>query len=507
MKHASSLLSAFAADPQATALLAQDTQLSFGDLDRQANRLGQALLALGLKPGDLFAFLLPNGPEILLAYIACARTGIVGLPLSQRITRPELFYQLRHAQAKAIWCDPGYGHLLPESDQERSGLLVEHWLGADLLLQMSNTPAMPPPAPTDETSPYCVMFTGGTTGTSKAAVLSHRSWRCVFETSIAQWGLNAQDRHLIALPMSHAAWYTAGASLLAGGRVTLVRQWDPQHVLELIEAHRITTLNMIPTMLNDLIHAQRVCRRDVSSVRLLTVAGSVLPAATYQQARDIFGEVIGNVYGLTELAGPVTFLLPEHMRLGKFNSVGKVGAFVDMALLDEQGYPVQGECRGELGLAGPQVTLGYLNAEEETRLAFKGRWFCTGDIAEVDDDGFLYIVDRKKDMVKTGGFNVYPSEVEQVLYHHPQVLEAAVIGLPDEKWSEAVHAVVVAKPGAPVTAEELIEHCRHQMAGYKAPKAVHFMEHLPRTRFGKFDKALLRQQLMQVEPCHESPPP
>ena len=495
MPQPSTLLCAFAGDPQATALVTQASQLTFGELDLQANRLGNALLALGLKPGDLFAFLMPNAPEILLAYIACARTGIVGLPLSQRITAPELLYQLGHAHAKAMWCDASYAHLLP-TPQQRSRLPVAHWLGPELLRASASASATPPPSRPDESSPYCVMFTGGTTGTSKAAVLSHRSWRCVFETSIAQWGLTAQDRHLIALPMSHAAWYTAGASLLAGGRVTLVRQWDPRQVLELIEAHRITTLNMIPTMLNDLIHAQRDCRRDVSSVRLLTVAGSVLPVATYQQARDIFGEAIGNVYGLTELAGPVTFLLPEHMRLGKFNSVGKIGAFIEMALLDDDGNPVQGERRGELGLAGPQVTLGYLNAEQETRSAFSGRWFRTGDIAELDDEGFLYIVDRKKDMIKTGGFNVYPSEVEQALYDHAQVLEAAVIGLPDEKWSEAVHAVVVTQLGATVTDADLIAHCRGRMAGYKAPKAVHFMAQLPRTRFGKFDKALLRQRLL-----------
>ena len=491
-KH-STLFSKFGAADQSTALLSDSGRISYGELNADVNRLGAALLGLGLRAGDLLAFLLPNSPEMLTIYIACARTGIVGLPLSQRISGAELAYQVKDSGAVALLYGRDFAALVDERREELNHL--PHLLDEDFIhqLALSDVPALD--IVVNAADPFCVMYTGGTTGKSKAAVQSHESWMCSLETSVEQWGLCASDRHLIVLPMSHAAWYTAGATLLAGGSVTIVKHWDPHRVLELVERHRITTLNMIPTMLNDLIAAFEARARNVHSVRLLTVAGSVLPIATYERSRAIFGEAIGNIYGLTELAGPVSFLLPSHMAAGKFRSVGRVGKYIEMALLDDDGQPGTSK-RGELGLAGPQVTSGYLHNPDETRNAFSGKWFKTGDVVEVDGDGFLYVVDRKKDMIKTGGFNVYPSEVEQVLYRHPGVLEAAVIGVPDKKWSEALTAVVVLRPEMAFSANAIMAYCRTDLAGHKVPKAVHFALKLPRTRFGKFDKAQILKDLM-----------
>ncbi|MES2481096.1 MAG: AMP-binding protein [Pseudomonadota bacterium] len=489
----STLFSKFSATDEAIALFGDTERISYGELDAHVNRFAAALLGLGLKPGDLFAFLLPNCAEVLYTYMACARTGIVGLPLSQRISGAELAFQVKDSGAKALLYARDFAKLVAERREALSHL--PHLLDEDFIHEVSLSDAPAPDVRPNATDPFCVMYTGGTTGKSKAAVQSHQSWMCALETSVEQWGLSASDRHLIVLPMSHAAWYTAGATLLAGGSVTIVKHWDPHLVLQLVERHRITTLNMIPTMLNDLISAFEAQPRDVSSIRLLTVAGSVLPIATYERSRAIFGEAIGNVYGLTELAGPVTFLLPSHMAEGKFRSVGKIGKHIEMALLDDDGKPSPSH-RGELGLAGPQVTLGYLNNPDETRNAFAGRWFKTGDVVEVDGEGFLYVVDRKKDMIKTGGFNVYPSEVEQVLYRHPAVLEAAVIGVPDEKWSEALHAVVVVRADAGCTAQDIMSFCRTGLAGHKVPKEIHFVQKLPRTHFGKFDKPRILKDLM-----------
>ena len=489
----STLFSNLGAADESTALLSGSGRINYGELNARANRFAAALLGLGLKAGDLFAFLLPNSPEMLYIYIACARTGIVGLPLSQRISGVELAFQIKDSGAVAMLYGRDFAALVAERREDLNHL--PHLLNEDFIHPIARSDAASPDIRVHAADPFCVMYTGGTTGRSKAAVQSHESWKCSLETSVEQWGLSASDRHLIVLPMSHAAWYTAGATLLAGGSVTIVKHWDPHRVLELVERHRITTLNMIPTMLNDLIAAFETRARDVRSIRLLTVAGSVLPIATYERSRAVFGEVIGNVYGLTELAGPVTFLLPVHMASGKFRSVGKIGKHIEMALLDDDGKPGT-SLRGELGLAGSQVTSGYLNSPEETRHAFSGKWFRTGDVVEVDADGFLYVVDRKKDMIKTGGFNVYPSEVEQVLYRHPGVLEAAVIGVPDKKWSEALTAVVVLRPGMAFSADDIVAYCRTDLAGHKVPKAVHFALKLPRTRFGKFDKARIFQDLM-----------
>lgn len=486
------LLSAFAAPDHALALVHEDGELSFGQLQARANQLANALLQQGLRPGDLFAFLLPNGPDILAAYIACARTGIVALPLSQRIGAAELQAQLRHAGAQAFLCHPVYAHLLPADAGQSSDAIR---LPADFLDRCQAQATELAAFDVDPASVFCIMFTGGTTGKLKAAMLTHQSWRCVFQTSLQQWHIHSGDRHLIALPMSHAAWYTAGVSLLAGATVVLMQRWDPDRALALIEAQRITTLNLIPTLLNDLIQAQQRRPRDVSSLRLLTVAGSVLTEATYQQARALFGEVIGNVYGLTELAGPVTFLLPEHAARGLHRSVGLPGGSVRLAWLDAQGQPRQGPGQGELLLAGEQVTCGYWRDPQASQEPLIGPWFRTGDEVRIDEEGFVYIVDRIKDMVKTGGLNVFPSEVEEVLYTHAAVMEAAVFGLPDPRWSEAVHAAVVLKPGQTASASDLQAHCRQHLAAHKAPKQVHFLAELPRTRFGKFDKALLRRQL------------
>ena len=489
----STLFSKFNALDESLALLSEGRRISYGELNAHANRFAVALLGLGLRAGDLFAFLLPNSPEMLYIYIACARTGIVGLPLSQRISGAELAFQVKDSGARALLYGRDYAGLVEERRAELTHLA--HQLSEDFIHQvaLSDTPSLD--IQLNASDPFCVMYTGGTTGQSKAAVQSHQSWMCSLETSVEQWALSASDRHLVVLPMSHAAWYTAGATLLAGGSVAIVKHWDPHRVLELVERHRITTLNMIPTMLNDLIGAFDARARDVRSIRLLTVAGSALAIATYQRARAIFGEVIGNIYGLTELAGPVSFLLPSQMAAGKFRSVGRVGKHIEMALLDDDGKPATSP-RGELGLGGPQVTTGYLNNPDETRHAFSGKWFKTGDVVEVDGDGFLYVVDRKKEMIKTGGFNVYPSEVEQVLYRHSGVLEAAVIGVPDKKWSEAVTAVVVLRPGAQFSADDIMAYCRADLAGHKVPKAVHFALKLPRTRFGKFDKAQMLKDLM-----------
>ncbi len=489
----STLFSKFSVADESVALLGDTERINYGELNAHVNRFAAALLGLGLKAGDLFAFLLPNCAEVLYIYMACARTGIVGLPLSQRLSGAELAFQVLDSGAKALLYARDFASLVAERREELNHL--PHLLDEDFIhkVALSDAPALD--IQVNAADPFCVMYTGGTTGKSKAAVQSHESWMCSLETSVEQWGLSASDRHLIALPMSHAAWYTAGATLLAGGSVTIVKHWDPHLVLELVERHRITTLNMIPTMLNDLIGAFEARSRDVSSIRLLTVAGSVLPIATYERSRAIFGEVIGNVYGLTELAGPVTFLLPSHMADGKFRSVGRIGKHIEMALLDDDGKPSLSN-RGELGLAGPQVTLGYLKNPDETRNAFAGGWFKTGDVVEVDGEGFLYVVDRKKDMIKTGGFNVYPSEVEQVLYRHPGVLEAAVIGVPDKKWSEALHAVVVVRPEAQCSAEDIMAFCRTCLAGHKVPKKIHFAQKLPRTHFGKFDKPRILKDLM-----------
>jgi acyl-CoA synthetase (AMP-forming)/AMP-acid ligase II len=417
------------------------------------------------------------------------------VPLSQRASQVETCFQLHDSGAVAIAFD---GHVvdtiqpcLPQLPQ--LSLLIGPGGNVasaldDVVSASRPQSSLPAPQPNDA---FCVMYTGGTTGEPKAVLQTQQSWAATVETVVEQWNVHPEDRHLVALPMTHVSWFTTAAHLHAGALAILLDRWRADHVLELIERKRISTLNLIPTMLGDLLEALAVGQtRDYSSLRLLTVAGSPTPEETLHRAHAVFGPVVGNIYGMTETSGPVTFLLPHEMTGTRVRSVGRPGAHVDIAILDETGTAVaQGS--GEIALAGPQVSTGYLNGPRESSSAHTVGWFLTGDIGYLDEDGYLFIVGRRKDMIITGGYNVYSKEVEDALHSHPDVIEAAVIGVPDRKWVEAVHAFVTLRAGSLTTSDALREHCRGRLAAYKVPKVIHFELELPRTAIGKFDKRAL----------------
>lgn len=491
MPRVSTLAAAFAslaARGDHTALIGVEGAVSYAALSARANRLANALIDAGVEPGDRFAFALSNCPRIIECYIACARSGIVAAPLSLRLTASEFAFQLRDCGAVGLLYGEAASELVAEARPE---LDLAFLAGPDdtLLAHGRDGECGRAPKPGDA---YCIMYTGGTTGTSKATVQTQRSWAACVESVAEKWTLRPHDRHLVALPMSHVAWFSAAAQLYAGGTAILLDKWDPALALDLVERERVTTLNMIPTMLGDLIQAKSDGRpRDLSSLRQLTVAGSTMPEEMYRRARDAFGPIIGNIYGMTETSGPVTYALPTEMEGRRVRCVGRPAKSVELAILAEDGEAACGES-GEIALRGPQVTPGYLNRPTETELAFRDGWFLTGDVGYVDPEGFVYVLDRSKDMIKSGGLNVYPREVEEVLYAHPDVVEAAVIGVADTKWIEAVHAVVVVRAASSVSESEIIAHCRAHLAGHKTPKAVHFREAIPRTPVGKFDKKKLR---------------
>lgn len=479
-----------------TALVAGPRTITFRQLVDDATRLANALLGLGIAPGERFAFSFPNGIEAVMCYLACARSGIVALPLAKRMTAEEVAVQLTDAGAVAVAYEAGRAETIEAAARQAGVALAISSDGSsglsltDLLERASDAAPDVRPAPHD---PFCIMYTGGTTGQSKAAIQTQRSWGASVETVVEEWRLRPRDRHLVVLPMSHVAWFSTAAQLHAGATALLLDHWDPDLVLDLVERERVTTLNMIPTMLGDLVEAWGGGRRrDLSSLRQLTVAGSPMPEELFHRARDAFGPVIGNIYGMTETSGPVSYLHPPDMLAERVRSGGRAGRYVELAILDDDGTVLDGTDTGEIALTGPQITPGYLNRADETAAAFRNGYFLTGDVGFVDRDGFVFIVDRRKDMIKSGGFNIYPKEVEEVLYTHPDVVEAAVVGLPDPRWIEAVHAFVVTRAGSDVAADALRDHCRAHLTAYKVPKGIHFEEKLPRTTVGKFDKRALR---------------
>jgi long-chain acyl-CoA synthetase len=473
------------------ALVTDAGTVSYEELLALSHRLADALLRLGLEPGDRFGFLLPNGAEIVAAYYACATTGIVGVPLAARLTDDDLVHQLEDSGAIAVLCGDDFASTASRVAPRLPR--VRHWIGAaasagsidrdEFFAATSDAPPGFALAPGD---PFCVMYTGGTTGVSKAAIQTQRSWGACITDTVEQLGIVEGDRHAVVLPMTHAAWFTAAAHLEVGAVTHLFERWRPEALLELTEREALTKLHMLPTLLGDLLTALAARPTDVGSVELLSLAGSPIPLEMFRRARAAFGDVIANIYGLTEASGPVTYLLPGEIDETRLSSGGRPGRFVELRIdLD----PESGEeGLGEVLLRGPQITPGYLDRPEETAASFRDGWFCTGDIGRTDADGFLYIVDRKKEMVKTGGFNVYPKEVEEVLYAHSDVVEAAVFGLPDPRWMEALNAAVVLAPGSAATAADLERFARERLSGYKVPKQIHLVDALPRTGFGKFDK-------------------
>ncbi len=474
------------------ALICDGETVTYQELDARGNQVANALVALGVGAGQVAAFALPTGPDIVAWYIGCARAGVVAAPLPTRLTAEELADNV---------IDCGAVVLVYSRDREEAverlgprSADLSHVLRVDdaRLVAAPTTPVDVAVAPDDL---FCIMYTGGSTGAPKAAMQTHRNWAACIDSVAQEWSLRADDRHLLVLPMSHVSWFTVAAHLYAGATTTLMSQWDPSVAIELIASERMTVLNMIPTMLGDLTQAAAGFAHDVSSVRQLTVAGSPMPVEMYERATAQFGNVIGGIYGLTETSGPISFLHPRDMHADKLRSGGRPGAYVEISIRADEGRALGPGEHGEIALRGAQVTPGYLGRPAETAEAIVDGWFRTGDVGCLDADGFVFIVDRKKDMIKSGGYNVYPKEVEDVLYAHPDVIEAAVIGVPDPRWMEAVHAVVVLRTGASddTTPEVLIHFAREHLAGYKAPKTLCVVDRLPRTGVNKFDKRALRR--------------
>lgn len=485
-------------------------ELTYADLLALTGRFANGLLDAGLEPGDRFAFLLPNGARIVAAYYACATTGIVGVPLGTRLLEDDLVHQLSDSGAVAVMYAPEFAAIAAGIAPRVPG--VRLWIGGPegpgtttIEAFLAAAEDSDPGIEVGPDDPYCVMYTGGTTGVSKAAIQTQESWAYCIRDTVQELGIVADDRHAVVLPMTHAAWFTAAAHLEAGARTHLLVKWDPEQLLALTEAERLTKLHMLPTLLGDLLTAAERDHPDVSSVGLVSLAGSPIPVEMYRRAQAIFGDVICNIYGLTEASGPVTYLLPGDMNEERLKSGGRTGTGVEVRIEADPEAPPENAGVGEILLRGPQLTPGYLNRPEETAAAYDGEWFRTGDIGYLDRDGFLYIVDRKKEMVKTGGFNVYPKEVEEALYAHPDVVEAAVFGVPDPKWMEALQACVVLREGSTADAAALREFTRGVVAGYKVPKEVHVVDALPRTNFGKFDKKALREYTSHPATDKESP--
>jgi 2-oxoisovalerate dehydrogenase E1 component len=473
--------------PDADALVFRDRRLSHRELLARVNALAAALREDGVGKGDIVALLMGNRPEFIEAALAANRLGAAFLPLNVRLAEPELDYILGHAGVRLVVAEEAYADSVNAKKLlvgDAYEALVEAHLGTVV-----------PAVEVGENDLHRLMYTSGTTSHPKGVPITYGSFYWKSVAHVAEFGLTRADRTAMVGPLYHVGAFDLPGigTWWVGGSLLIVPRFDVLDLLETIGRERPTNIWLAPAMVNALLQEPRLGEFDTSSVRFVVGGGEKMPLALIERLLKAFPKArFADAYGLTETVSGDTFLDEEHT-LAKIGSVGKPVMGVGVRIVDEEDRPVAAGEPGEILLRGPKVTAGYWKDPEATAAAFTADgWFRTGDVGHLDADGFLFIDDRKKDMIVSGGENVSASEVERVVYEHESVLEVAVVALADEKWGEVPRAFVVRKPGTEVTAEELIAHCRARLAKYKAPKVVTFLDALPRNPSGKVLKRVLR---------------
>ncbi len=477
-------------------------------------RLAHYLKTMGIGKGDCVAILHQNSHRFLEAYFAVAQLGAILNPLNIRLSPGELSFILKDSGAVLLIASRRYGEQVAEIKEMETGLRQIIWTGQgetpaisssvdyeDMLKRASDSP-LPVPSISDGDIAH-LYYTSGTTGRPKGVILSHKNVCTHALAAIAELRLCDRDNWIHAAPLFHLAdaWATFAITWV-GGKHVVVEDFEPSFVLSTLHEERITITNMIPTMLNMLVNTPEVDSYDFSSLRAILSGGAPIASEVVKRIMETFKCDYIQTYGMTETSPYLTLsilkenlihLSPEEQFQYKART-GRPFIGVLLKVVREDGSEVfpNDEEVGEIIVKGDIVTEGYLNRPEETAASLKDGWLFTGDMATLDKEGYVNIVDRKKDVIITGGENVYSVEIENALYTHPSVLEGAAIGIPDSKWGEAVKAVVVLKPGHQATEEEIIQHCKEQIARYKAPKSVDFVPELPKTGSGKIYKKGLK---------------
>lgn len=460
-------------------------------------RAAAGLSGLGLAPGKHVAIIDANTASFYEAYFALSLAGLTAVPVNTRLSPPEVRFVLEDSECAAVLVGKAAAGLAETGGDRRVFSLGDEQDSDWNDMIRSSAPLETPRGPQDEDSIAHIFYTGGTTGRSKGVMLSHRNVVSSAMNKIMLGGFARDDIWLHAAPMYHQAdaWAVLSFTALGAGHV-FMPSFHPARTLHLIETLGITGVQLVPTMVFMMLDQPDAERRDLSRIRRILYGSAPMPTEMLKRAERGFGNVFQHIYGLTEAAGTVAATPWPPMRGERegvrMASCGQPIAGVDMRIADATGrLKPPGEI-GSIQVRGATVMRGYWKREAETAAAFVDGWLDTGDLGHMDEDGFVFIADRARDMIITGGENVYSTEVEDVLYSHPEIAEAAVIGIPDPKWGEAVTAVVTLRGGADLTEQALIDHCRKRLARYKCPKSVRFLDSLPKSAAGKILKHLLR---------------
>jgi len=497
--------------PERESLVCGGTRLTYLQMQERVNRLANALTDLGVECGHKVAIMALNSHQYVETYYACAKLGAVFAPLNYRAKREELTYMVNNSEASVFFVGERYLELVGAMRPEIKG--VRHFICYDDRFQgmqsYEDILAKYPPdeifVEVEDSDPSVLMYTSGTTALPKGVVLTYLALSVYVTNTMEPANPETHDVTLLSVPVYHVAGVTAIMSSIWGGRTLVVLpQFEPHAWLEAVQKERVTHSFVVPTMVKRIMDEPDFNQYDLSSLQLLAYGAAPMPYEVIRKAVGVFRCGLMNAYGQTESTSTITYLGPEdhrikgteeekQKRLERLKSVGRAMEDVTIAIMDAVGNILPPGQEGEIVAQGARLMTGYWKRDEETAQALVDGWLHTGDVGWMDEEGYLFITGRTKDLIIRGGENISPGEIETVLEQHPKIEEAVVIGVPDVEWGEEVKAIVVLKPGETAGADEIIQYAKSRLASFKAPKYVTFVQELPRNYLGKVLKTDLRK--------------
>ncbi|RJR41315.1 MAG: long-chain-fatty-acid--CoA ligase [Desulfobacteraceae bacterium] len=501
--------------PGHQAIVTRERSLSYKTLNDRVNGLAQGLLKKGLKKGDRVGVLVHNRHQFVETYFAAAKTGAVFCPYNTHLTPAELKEMVNYSAPRILIFDDDFPETIDDLRRELESVECFIALGKPGLSYVeeyesfldSNEKGEPSVAVCDDDI-MSIFFTSGTTGKPKGAMRTHRHVLANIVTGLIEFGIGYGERVMVVFPMYHISYEdNIGRSFYLPNTMIIRREggFDPDEVLGLLSRERITFCHLVPTMINGFLRSPNVATYDLKSLKTIFYAGAPMPVDLLKKAMAVFRARFFQGYGLTESGPQTTLLRPQdhvvegtERQLRRLGSVGTPVVGFEVRIVRKDGTPAAIGEVGEITGRSEAIMKGYWLRPEETAERLREGWLHTGDLGKIDDDGYIYLVDRKHDMIISGGINIYPREVEEVLYRHPAVFEASVFGVPHDYWGEAVKAVIVLKNGASASEDAIIRFCGEHLTSYKKPKSVEFWEELPKNATGKIMKRSIRDRYRQT---------
>jgi fatty-acyl-CoA synthase len=488
--------------PHKRALIFEDHPFTYQEVNLRTNQLSHYLLELGIRKGDRVSVLLYNCHQYIEIFFALSKIGSILVPLNWRLAGPELEFIIKDSGSRILIFEPEFEEVV-SLIRSSANLPIESYLTVgsprldwtvDYEEAISQMPYHEPSihGSVGEEDPHILMYTSGTTGIPKGAILSHRKTFFNVLNAAMVYDLTTKDIMIISRPMFHSGGLLVESApiLYQGGTIIVKKRFRPHEILETVQKYRVTVLELAATVYQFLLQECDLAQYDLSSIRCYFTGGERIPSAMIKEYLKK-GIVISQLFGQTE-ASTITFLSPEKAA-SKIGSVGLPVFHGEVKIVDKEGKEVEPGEVGEIVIKGPTLMSGYWNRPDLTAETIREGWLYTGDLARKDEEGYIYIVDRERDMYISGGENVYPAEIEKVLFAHSKILDAAAVGVPDAKWGEVGKAFIVLKPGETMTEEEALQFLKGKVGKYKIPKYVEFIEELPKTASGKIQKFLLKE--------------